>query len=347
MVKMPGVAAVEQLRFAWESLPATTPMQLFIWARACAEAFTRGTVRLVTVGDKSPRAIAALFRPAGEEELLPLGAGLYEQADFPYKDEAAAAELAEHVARLGAPVFINDLAANSSFLRHLRSVCGHRLFATPRPGHPWIDLDDSWLEPESHLKSGRRSDLRRARRNAEKLGGVTVEVIAPEPACVDPLLDEAFKVEAANWKGREGSALAVDPQVGTFYRRFALAASEQGLFRIGMLRIGGRAAAMQLALKMNDSFWLFKMGYDEEFARCSPGQLLMIESLRYARAAGCLLYELTGQSEPWNQIWTQQLHPALRVRVHASGARGWVPVATDLVRQAARVIVHRRGIKAA
>ena len=342
LVKAPGVEVVDRLRSAWELLPARTPMQLFIWARACAEAFTRGTVKLVTAGDANPQAIAALFRPTGEHELVPLGAGLYEQADFPCADDEAAAELAEKVAALRTSTYFNDLSANSVFLRELRRVCGSRLIATPRPGHPWIDLDDSWLEPESHLNSGRRSDLRRARRNAEKLGRVTVEMITPQPACVDSLLNEAFRVEAANWKGREGSALAVDSQVGTFYRRFAAATSERGMLRIGMLRINGQAVATQLALKMDEAFWLFKMGYDETFGRCSPGQLLMVESLRYARQQGCSLYELTGQSEPWNHIWTQQLHPAVRVRVHAAGVRGWVSVASDLVREAARNLVRHK-----
>jgi hypothetical protein len=38
----------------------------------------------------------------------------------------------------------------------------------PRQSCPYIALDDSWVEPESHLNAGRRSDLRRARRKAEQ-----------------------------------------------------------------------------------------------------------------------------------------------------------------------------------
>ncbi len=329
-----GVEAIERLASSWESLPAANPMQHYIWARACAEAFAGGTVQIVTAGGGSPSAIAALFRKTGVKELVPLGAELYEPADFPCADESAARELAQAVAKLGNPVLFNDLGANSLFLQELRRVCGRRLVARPRPGHPWVDLDDSWLEPESHLNSGRRSDLRRARRIAEKQGALRVEIIVPDAASLEPLLTEAFRVEAASWKGREGSALALDPQVGTFYRRFAEAACERGLLRIGLLWIGETAVAMQLAVEMNGAFWLFKMGYDEEFARCSPGQLLMVESLRFARQQGCARYELMGKSEPWNQLWTQQVHPALTVRIHASGITGWVAVGADLARVA-------------
>jgi CelD/BcsL family acetyltransferase involved in cellulose biosynthesis len=318
-------------------------MQHYVWARACAEAFTVGTVRIVTVGGESPQAIAALLAKPGTKELVPLGAELYEPTDFPCANESAARELAEAIARLGNPVFFNDLAANSILLHELRRACGRRLVARPRPGHPWIDLDDSWLEPESHLNSGRRSDLRRARRNAEKQGTLRVEVIVPDRSSLESLLAEAFRVEAANWKGREGSALALDLQVGTFYRRFAEAACERGCLRIGLAWIGERAVAMQLAVEMNGAFWLFKMGYDEEFSRCSPGQLLMVESLRFARQRGCDRFELMGQSEAWNQIWTQQVHSALTVRIHPSGIRGWAAIGADMARVAIAARVRRNG----
>jgi hypothetical protein len=185
LVQPRGVEAVERLRSAWEALPVANPMQHYVWARACAEAFTVGTVRIVTVGGESPQAIAALLAKPGTKELVPLGAELYEPTDFPCANESAARELAEAIARLGNPVFFNDLAANSILLHELRRACGRRLVARPRPGHPWIDLDDSWLEPESHLNSGRRSDLRRARRNAEKQGTLRVEVIVPDRSSLE------------------------------------------------------------------------------------------------------------------------------------------------------------------
>src|SRR5208282_766024 len=100
-------------------------------------------------------------------------------------------------------------------------------------------------------------------------------------------------------------------QVGKFYTQFARAACLLGTLRIGILRIGDRAAAMQLAVEQDGCFWLFKMGFDESFGRFSPGTLLMVESLRSARQRGCSRYELMGTSEKWNQIWAPRLHEAV------------------------------------
>ena len=138
-------------------------------------------------------------------------------------------------------------------------------------GFPWIPLDASWTRPEERLNAGRRSDLRRARRIAERIGPVHVEVLSPSPTDLGRLLREAFAVEAAGWKGRAGTALACDPVRQTFFRRYADAACRRGMLRIGFLRIGDIPVAMQLGVEWGGRFWLLKIGYDEAFSRCSPG----------------------------------------------------------------------------
>jgi CelD/BcsL family acetyltransferase involved in cellulose biosynthesis len=301
-------------------------MQSYTWARACEQAFPNEGLQIVTAGDASPRAIAAFITSSDSRALIPLGDQLYEPTEFAYADAGAAEELSDSIARLERPVLIRDILADSIVVESLRRTCGRRLVTQPYAGHPWVELDNTWLEPESHLNAGRRSDLRRALRNAAKEGEVECEITTPTAQTLAPLLRDAFHVESAGWKGEQGSALATDPGVGTFYARLAQATCELGTLRIGMLRIGGKPAAMQLAIEEGGCFWLFKMGFDESFARYSPGTLLMVESFRSARQRGCNRYELTGKSEAWNRIWAPQLHEAISVNLCAPTIRGWVNV---------------------
>lgn len=326
---MQRVLQVEEQRSAWEAMPSTSPMQSYTWARACAEAFPNGRLRIVTAGESNPRAIAVLVASPESRALVPLGSELWEPTEFAYADASAADELSNAIVRLGEPVFIQDMLEDSLFVEYLRRAAGRRLVVQPVRGHPWLELDDSWLEPESHLNSGRRSDLRRAQRNAEKLGPVHCEITTPAPETLAPLLQDAFLAESAGWKGNQGSGLATDPLVGGFYRKFAHDACQLGVLRLGILRIGERTVAMQFAVEQNHCFWLFKMGFDESFARISPGTLLMVESLRSARQRGCIKYELMGTSEEWNKIWTQRLHNAVSLNLCASNIRGWVQVVTE------------------
>lgn len=322
-------SSIEELRPAWEILPAASPMQSYTWARACAHAFPNDGLRIVTAGTVSPRAIAAFISSSDSRNLVPLGDELYEPTEFAYANASAAGELSESIARLEVPVLIRDILADSVIIENLRRISGRRLVTHPYAGHPWLKLDDTWLEPESHLNAGRRSDLRRAWRNAAKVGALQCEVTSPTPETLAPLLHDAFRVESAGWKGSRGSALATDPRVGAFYTRLAEDACRLGTLRIGMLRIGDQPAAMQLAIEQDGCFWLFKMGFDESFARFSPGTLLTVESLRSARQRGCHRYELTGKSEAWNQIWAPRLHEAVSLKLYPPTVRGWVKVIAE------------------
>ena len=325
--------SIEELKGIWEGLPVPSPMQSYAWAHSCAEVFTQGELKLLTVGNPVT-GIAAFFRRDGDITLSPLGAELYEPSDCSLNNPASAPALAKAIVQLNSPLLLGDVFADSPMLNALQEACRWRrlMIVRPRRGHPYLPLDESWLDPESHLNSGRRSDLRRARRNAEKLGTLHCEIVVPTRDNLPDLLEEAFEVEAANWKGAQGSALATDPLVGGFYRRYAAAACELGKLRLGFLRVGGRAVAMQIAVEHAGRFWLLKMGFDQVVSRCAPGQLLMIESLRFAAAQKCEVYEILGTSEPWNQVWTQLVHPAVSIRIYRTGVRGAVDAGADYLR---------------
>ena len=204
------------------------------------------------------------------------------------------------------------------------------------PAHPWLQLGESWLKPEEHLNSGRRSDLRRARRNAEKFGPLSFHNLTPSADELDDVLTEVFRVESANWKGEKGSGLAHDSTIQGFYRRFSQMAAEQGILRILLMKCGDQTAAVQLGVDYKKRFWLLKMGYDQQFARCSPGEILIVESLRLAAERGMQAYEFTGTPESWTHKWTSTVHESVSMRIYAAGMRGVMGVATETTMAAAR-----------
>jgi len=163
-----------------------------------------------------------------------------------------------------------------------------------------------------------------------------IEIAAPEPADVEARIEEAFRVEAAGWKGAHGTALATDPVRGAFFHRYAQAASERGILRMCFLRIGGRAAAAQIAVDNGSQFSLLRAGYDEEFARCSPGMLLTAESLRWAAGRGLRSYEFNGEVEPWTEVWGAAERPCCSIRAYPFRPRGLAALVADGWRALAR-----------
>jgi CelD/BcsL family acetyltransferase involved in cellulose biosynthesis len=322
----------------WDRLApgAGNPVADFAYRRAWAGGLGDGQRLNVLVAEGAIAPLVANRRGAGWLTLL--GAEMYEPMDFLYQDEAGAQALARAVAETGRPLFLQRIPAGSPVAEALQTAFRGRGIVLRRPaaGTPWIPLDASWTEPESHLNSRRRSDLRRARRTAEKAGRLEIDITAPRPADVEALIEEAFRVEAAGWKGAHGTALATDPVRGAFFHRYAQAASERGILRMCFLRIGGRAAAAQIAVDNGLQFSLLRAGYDEEFARCSPGMLLTAESMRWAARRGLRSYEFNGEVEPWTEVWGAGERPCCSIRAYPFRPRGLAALVADGWRALAR-----------
>jgi CelD/BcsL family acetyltransferase involved in cellulose biosynthesis len=301
---------------------ATTPMQDAIWSERSAATVDAGLpLAVVVVGSlEDPRAIAPLVRHGSQLELLG-AATLAEPSELLAEDDDALRELAAGIASLRTPVLLHRLPTDSPSIRALKQAFRPFGLVLTRDSsaHAVIRLDEEWTKPEGRLSSRRASDLRRARRRAEAEGEVEVELLTPEVAEVGDLLDEAFAIEARSWKGREGTALAVDEERGAFYRSFSASAAERGELRLAFLKLGGRRVAMQLGVEWDSRLWLLKIGHDEAVKRCSPGMLLLLEVVRAAALNGLQAVQLLGGIEPWTSMWTEDLEPCSTLAAYPPG----------------------------
>ena len=325
---------------------ATLPMQQWSWIRAGAATFGRqGQLRIVVGvdGDRAVAVVPLVRHPQNNYFEFLAVPQLYEPTDVLCSNPEALAPLAEALVHQGMPFLLQRLPAESALAGPLKQAMeGQGLFVNrPDVGWPTLSLDSRWEEPESQLNAGRRSDLRRARRRAEALGPITVEVLAPSPDELPSLLDEAYAVEAASWKGAAGSALAHEPVMGAFYRHYAEATSRQGRFRLAFLSIGNQRAAMQMAVECANRFWLLKTGYDAQFARCSPGLLLVNETVREAARRGLESYEFLGAPEEWTQVWTRVERPCLALHGYPLNLRGLSAFTDRVVKSTWRRVLTR------
>ncbi|MBI1735588.1 MAG: GNAT family N-acetyltransferase [Candidatus Rokubacteria bacterium] len=353
--RAPGVSVVEtpdaltRLDAIWEELAGSDapPTQQAAWARACLAAFSdaRHTPYLVVAGTGAGLAIAPMMKHAGAVARLEmLGmAALQEPMDFLYASPDAVPPLARALARSRLPVVLRRVPAASPVVAALRDAYRGRGLVLVRPAapSPCIALDTAWRDPMRRLEPRRRGDLRRARRRAAEHGPVRPEILAPTPHETPGLLDDAIRIEASGWKRHARTALLLDNRRRAFFRHYAMEASERGALRVCFLRLGGLRVAMQLAVEAAGAFWLLKIGYDDGFRRCSPGTLLMAETVRHAAARGLRAYELLGTVEPWTAFWTRHARPAVSVRAYPASPGGLAAFATDLAAAAGRRLARR------
>jgi CelD/BcsL family acetyltransferase involved in cellulose biosynthesis len=340
---------LEGLAHAWNSIGTTmkSPMQHFIWSHVCAETLRSASKpQFVMVGsEEQPKALAPLVkRKRIFSRLEMIGVQeLYEPMDFLYSDHAALDVLARNLVTQRIPILLRRVPADSPAISAIQSAFRRRGVVHILPVHscPYIELNSGWMEPERCFNSGRRSDFRRAQRHASQFGEVSYEILSPRPEQVGPLLEEAYQIEMASWKGIQGTALAVDPVRRAFYTQYALAASERGILRLAFLRINGEAAGMQIAIECDDRFWLLKIGHDDKFAKCSPGTLLMLHTVKYAAGRGLKSYEFLGIAEPWTRAWTESLRRCVALRAYPLSIGG-IAVMTSVTSTDLIVSILRR-----
>lgn len=330
------IGRATDLADVWERLSdkLVTPMDSLEWAAADDE--TNPKARRVTVivgGREDPSALASfMLAPESPGQLRLAAHG--EPSGFLYRDQASLVRLCGALVRMGQPLKLGrvvagwptDVALTEAF--RSRGVLRR---STTAP-YPVIELDETWGEPEQHFNAGRRSDMRRAKRRAEALGELSYDLLTPQPDEVDALLDEAYVVEAAGWKGRGGSALSEDDELGGFFRRWARRAAVAGQLRMAFLRIEGRAVAMQIAAQVNQRLWLLKIGYDETVKRCSPGTLLMLAVVAAAADGGVTHVEFLGTAEAWTGMWATGSRECVRLAAYPAAAGALPVLAKDTAR---------------
>jgi hypothetical protein len=331
------------------SLRPVLPTQHAAWLQCAAECFGTGTFAPSLGAGVWDCGLAPVRIGGGPRRLMPIGAAeTGEPSDLPWQSDDDLKHRATQLARQPFAIDLPRVPVGSKSLAALRQAsAGHGMVvAREAPGSPFILLDASWVEPESRFNAGRRSDFRRARRHAETLGSLSFEMHSQlDAAQLDAYLDEAYAVEARSWKGEAGTAMAVDPALGLFFRRYAHAALEAGILRLSFMRIGGLAVGMQLAVEHERSLWLLKIGYDPAYAKCSPGNLLMLYTLGEAARRGLLSYEFFGRTAPWTAQWTTDLRAYSRIRFYPRSVHGALALAQDGVTAMCGRLRNRRALK--
>jgi len=333
------VSEFRTLKNEWNQLavPTRNPLYLHEWFDHCITAFGEETNLKIFVArsDGVVRAIAPLVfdRSEGIRRLRflahPLGEGSY---GFLYADHASLKTVCAGIMNSNLPLSLPGLGADSKDLQSLCDTSRVRGLLVLRPKSvavASVRLDNDWKSIEAKMSNKTRKFIRWARRAAEREGPVKFEVILPTEEELDHHLAEAFRVEAAGWKGQTGSAILSEPKKKRFWQEFSRTATRLGILRLFFLRIGGVTVAMRLAAEYAGRLWDYKIGYDERWARYSPGILLTQETLRYAMERRLDALEFLGQAERWQCRWPIELGYRTTIRFYPVSIDGSLALVHD------------------
>jgi CelD/BcsL family acetyltransferase involved in cellulose biosynthesis len=192
---------------------------------------------------------------------------------------------------------------------------------------PYVTTQSGWPEYEASLAGKMLRELRRRRRRLESQGQLEIVV---EDGCDrrDELLDEGFRVEAAAWKGRKGTAIGSQLETARFYREVARWAAERGWLRLAFVRLDARALAFDFAVEEGGRHYLLKTGYDPGYRAFAPAMILREGMIRRAFEVGLESYEFGGIDEPWKLQWSRTTRDLIRLRAFSDSVAGRAEWAT-------------------
>jgi hypothetical protein len=189
---------------------------------------------------------------------------------------------------------------------------------------------------ERALPRKKLKELGRQLRRLSDDGAVAWD-IARDPAAIGAALADFLALEEAGWKGRAGTAAARSPQIGAFLEAAVAALAHEGKAEIMRLMLAGRAIAALIVLRSGDTAWCWKIAYDEQHARASPGVQLMLQATKTLLAEPGLSHidSCAAPDHPMiDHIWRERL--PLADRLVRPGPDGGAAFALTRLLEAAR-----------
>lgn len=193
--------------------------------------------------------------------------------------DVSEAEAADFLNELGEPLVLRGVPAEHPVAQALLKGAGH-VRVLQRWQRAALDLSgdfESWMN--NNFDHKRRKELKRLKARLAEQGELVLEQLAPD-GDLGPHISAFMMVEASGWKGERGTAIASNEEAAKGLSAGLSAMHAQGKVRFWTLRLNGWPVASLFALVNDGDAVLGKIGYDQSFAKFSPGVLLIIEATR-------------------------------------------------------------------
>lgn len=123
------------------------------------------------------------------------------------------------------------------------------------------------------------------------------------------VLEQFYELEAAGWKGNEGSAIKCTPQTRSFYDQIARIGAAGGYFCLHSLEANNRMLAGAFSVQTPDCLYPLKIAYDESLRRGGPGQVMFDRILEECSHKGITGLFFGGRNDAYKMKWTSETLP--------------------------------------
>lgn len=220
---------------------------------------------------------------------------------------------------------LRDVSASSPTLPSLRRCIDERHMAAEifpsSMRTPILVCDGTWQTYHDGRSRNFRRNLRRARAKLESRGTVEIQSYdTPETASAGLRILSA--IEAAGWKGAEGTALGTEPIAQAFFADVIGRFAERGALDLSVLHVDGVPAAACLAIRYADIVYGLKVSFDPTFAEGSPGLGLALAMMERQWTSATQAFDMVQTSSFPADRLTDRFDERLRLRIFTNGLYG-------------------------
>ncbi|MBV8376432.1 MAG: GNAT family N-acetyltransferase [Verrucomicrobia bacterium] len=322
----------------WQRVTNTTPFQSPGWLIACLRylhsepfqfiLFRRGE-RLVAVLPlcvRSPERVPSHNEAeAAQPSLRLLGEGVSD-----YLDMLCLEEERSSVSELFQPWLADQLLhlqsaelqqlPRNGVLKSIRiSPALHQEIQVGTPC-PVVRLGERGIGAEWPIPEATKRHLETSLLSVKKIGRLRLE--KADRASLDSAISVLFSLHARRWRRRGLPGVFETSEKQAFYREAfgaLLRASALDLFTLFLRDV----PIASLAAFRKDAVLYYYIGaFDPDYAKFSPGNLIILHVLEFARAAGCHTFDFLRGCEPYKYKWGAEDQPTYIRRIWRGGECG-------------------------
>ncbi len=341
-----GVAGLQQLRDDWNEL--TPDAQIFAryeWNLAIATHLVANDQSIsfcrISDGKDKPLAIIPAFitraavKPFGELPALTLGPdGQLAAYDFPLAREVNADEIGIAMLKAfkkhqyGWRVILWRRVMADSNAAKIANAINRRLTDIVPTSACNTFYTASSPDPASGYEvfkvksSSLRRNLANRTRHLSQHGPIQMRT-AREQGDLEGFLEEFVRIESSGWKGEGGTrtAIAFAPAARAFYDSLLAESSPVFETDIALLYTGDKAVAGEFLISTGGWEHIYKIGYDADYTKGSPGQLLLQIVLEQAKANEAIDRVSLVSDQAWHKDWTPIPEPMLQINIFRNRLR--------------------------
>ncbi|MCF8469720.1 MAG: GNAT family N-acetyltransferase [Parvibaculum sp.] len=185
----------------------------------------------------------------------------------------------------------------------------------------------------THIRKKKRKEFSRLWNRLADLGALEFNVHDGGPD-VAAWAGAFLSLEAGGWKGKRGTAMKLRANERAYFEAICLGAHKNGELHCSELTLNGEPIAMLASFRSGEGVYTFKIAFDEDHSKYSPGTLLMLKVAgaflsdpRVAWADSCampghpMIDHLWAQRRAMRSVLVTSAHPLSHYSVlHAASA---------------------------